>query len=194
MPSTTQDDPKTRMIQSAMFLLAREGYQGTSFSAVLKHSGAPRGSIYHHFPEGKDELIAAAVDATLRRGMEPLEDLRGKALATVLRGITDHWRVLLVRSECRGACPVIATSVGASNPHLLAHVAAVMTQWREGYRRALEQSGVPKRRSAELASMLFAGCQGAMHLARAEGNLTVFDEATGGLRRGIRTAAESVSS
>ncbi|MGB3486233.1 MAG: TetR/AcrR family transcriptional regulator [Mycobacterium sp.] len=188
-PAPTQDDSKTRMIRSAMYLLARAGYQGTSFSAVLEHSGAPRGSIYYHFPEGKDELIAAAVDATFRRGIEPLDELRGKSLTTVLRGITDHWRALLVRSECRAACPVIATSVGATNPQLLTHVAEIMAQWREHYRHTLEQSGVPKNRSAELAAMLLAGCEGAMHLARAEGSLKVFDEATSALRRSIRASA-----
>lgn len=181
----TADDAKTRMIRSAMHLLAREGYQGTSFSAVLEHSGAPRGSIYYHFPEGKDEMIAAAVDATLRRGLEPLGALRGRSLRVVLRCITDHWRALLERSECQAACPVIATSVGATNPALLEHVTAVMKNWREHYRRTLEDAGVPRHRSAELAAMLLAGCEGAMHLARAEGTLTVFDDATRALRRSI---------
>lgn len=184
----TADDAKTRMIRSAVYLLAREGYQGTSFTAVLKHSGAPRGSIYYHFPEGKDELIAAAVDATLQRGLEPLDALRGKSLTAVLRGITDHWRLLLERSQCQAACPVIATSVGATNPQLLDHVATVMQDWRDHYRRTLEDAGVSGRRSAELAAMLLAGCEGAMHLARAEGSLSVFDDATRVLRRSILAA------
>jgi AcrR family transcriptional regulator len=187
----TTDDAKTRMIRSAVYLLAREGYQGTSFTAVLKHSGAPRGSIYYHFPNGKDEMITAAVDATLQRGLEPLDALRGKSLTAVLRGITDHWRLLLERSECQAACPVIATSVGAANPQLLAHVATVVQVWRDHYRRALEDSGVPRRRSGELAAMLLAGCQGAMHLARAEGSIGVFDDATRALRRSILATISS---
>jgi TetR/AcrR family transcriptional regulator, lmrAB and yxaGH operons repressor len=188
MTAVTDADPRTRMIQSAVYLLAREGYQGTSFSAVLKHSGAPRGSVYYHFPEGKDQLIAAAVDATLQRGIEPLQRLRGKPLASVLRGIIAHWRELLERSDCRAACPVIATSVGATNPDLLAHVADAMKQWREHYRRALEDAGVPARRCAEVAALLLSGCEGAMHLARAEQSLTVFDDATRTLKRQIIAA------
>lgn len=182
------DDAKTRMIASAMYLLAREGYQGTSFTAVLEHSGAPRGSIYHHFPLGKDQMISAAVDATLRRGLEPLDSLRGKSLATVLRGISDHWRHLLVRSQCKGACPVIAVSVGATNPELLAHVAGVMREWRSQYRTVLEDSGVPRRRSEESAALLLSGFEGAMHLARAEGSLDVFDRSSRALRRSVTLA------
>ena len=37
--------------------------EGTSFAEVLERSGAPRGSVYHHFPEGKDQLIGEALDA-----------------------------------------------------------------------------------------------------------------------------------
>jgi len=47
---------RDRMVQSAIILLAKRGYQATSFSEVLAGSQPPRGSIYHHFPEGKDQL------------------------------------------------------------------------------------------------------------------------------------------
>jgi AcrR family transcriptional regulator len=49
---------RERMVASAMLLLAERGYQGASFTEVLTAARAPRGSIYHHFPDGKDELIA----------------------------------------------------------------------------------------------------------------------------------------
>ena len=52
---------RERMVDSAVVLLAKRGFQGASFSEVLAHSKAPRGSIYHHFPDGKEQLIAAAV-------------------------------------------------------------------------------------------------------------------------------------
>ena len=53
--------------RAAAVLLAKRGLQATSFSDVLERSGAPRGSIYHHFPEGKDELVDAAIGAGRRR-------------------------------------------------------------------------------------------------------------------------------
>ncbi|HAN23997.1 MAG TPA: TetR/AcrR family transcriptional regulator, partial [Microbacterium ginsengisoli] len=49
------------MADTAARLLAERGYQATSFSDVIAASGAPRGSIYHHFPGGKDELVELAV-------------------------------------------------------------------------------------------------------------------------------------
>ena len=55
---------KRRMIEQAALSLASKGLQRTSFTEVLEASGAPRGSLYHHFPGGKDELILAALDPT----------------------------------------------------------------------------------------------------------------------------------
>ena len=66
-------DVRERMIEGAVRLLARHGLQATSFTEVLELTGAPRGSIYHHFPGGKDELISAAVD---RAGARALQGLR----------------------------------------------------------------------------------------------------------------------
>ena len=64
-------DARNRMIAGAARLLARRGLQATSFSTVLAATGAPRGSIYHHFPGGKDELVVAALDATERSRTVP---------------------------------------------------------------------------------------------------------------------------
>src|SRR5215469_9385107 len=56
--------PRIRMVRGAADLLARSGLGGTSFREVLQRTSAPRGSVYHHFPGGKQELVAAAVSHT----------------------------------------------------------------------------------------------------------------------------------
>ena len=53
-------DSKEQMIEGAIQLLATKGLQATSFSEVLALTGAPRGSIYHHFPKGKNEMTFSA--------------------------------------------------------------------------------------------------------------------------------------
>ena len=60
---------RDQMVDSAVILLAKHGLDGTSFTEVLTASGAPRGSIYHHFPGGKDELIAAAIEVAGARAV-----------------------------------------------------------------------------------------------------------------------------
>jgi TetR/AcrR family transcriptional repressor of lmrAB and yxaGH operons len=55
-------DSRRKMIESAVTLLALHGLAGTAFRGVVERSGAPRGSIYHHFPNGKDQLLEAAIE------------------------------------------------------------------------------------------------------------------------------------
>ena len=63
---------REQMIEGALSLLAKQGLQATSFSEVLKLTGAPRGSIYHHFPGGKDQLVAEALKLSEKRTADSL--------------------------------------------------------------------------------------------------------------------------
>src|SRR5438477_181964 len=54
-------DSRERMVRSAASLIRTRGVNATSFSEVLADSGAPRGSIYHHFPAGKKQLAEATL-------------------------------------------------------------------------------------------------------------------------------------
>ena len=54
--------PRERMIVSTALLMRERGARATSLDAVLEHSGAPRGSVYHHFPGGREQLLREATD------------------------------------------------------------------------------------------------------------------------------------
>ena len=81
-------DVKQRMIEKAVVLLARKGLQGASFSEVLEASGAPRGSLYHHFPGGKSELVLAGMNEAVRRALIALEALKGQSADKVAEAFT----------------------------------------------------------------------------------------------------------
>lgn len=50
------------MIDTTLDLIQSRGYHGTGLGRITDASGAPRGSVYFHFPGGKDELVVAALD------------------------------------------------------------------------------------------------------------------------------------
>src|SRR5437588_11157000 len=85
--------PRERMIRSALVLMGANGVEATSFSQVIEHSGAARGSIYHHFPGGKAQLIEEATryagEVVARVFDEVLA--KGDAVAGV-HAIIDFWR------------------------------------------------------------------------------------------------------
>src|ERR1700748_498529 len=97
-------DIKQRMIEQAVILLARKGLQGTSFSEILQASGAPRGSLYHHFPGGKDELVLAALEHAGNQAMELLDRQSGKPAREVAQAFLSLWRTVLARSEFSAGC------------------------------------------------------------------------------------------
>src|SRR3954469_10334887 len=99
------------MVSGAVRLLAQQGLQATSFSEVLQLTGAPRGSIYHHFPGGKDQLVAAAVDAAGDHAMRVLDGLAGSSPEKITETFLGLWRLLLETSGNTAGCAVLAVTV-----------------------------------------------------------------------------------
>src|SRR5579862_3832865 len=97
-------DVKRKMIERTAVLLAKKGLQGTSFSEVLAASGAPRGSLYHHFPGGKDELILAAVGLAGDQALAVMERTAGKPAVIVAETFLDLWRMVLEKSDFGAGC------------------------------------------------------------------------------------------
>jgi AcrR family transcriptional regulator len=170
------DGAPDRMIASAVKLLAMHGFQATTFSSVLKDSGAPRGSIYYHFPEGKDQLIAAAIDLAGGRALAFTDSFRG------MYAFAGLWRAVLVRSEFSAGCAVLAVTVSADVPGLVDRAAEIFRSWRERLGQALEAAGLEAARARALALTIIASCEGATVLCRAEHSLEPLDVVAGHLR------------
>jgi AcrR family transcriptional regulator len=175
-------DARDRMVASAVKLLAVHGFQATSFSAVLDDSGAPRGSIYHHFPAGKDQLIAAAIDLAGERALTLTESFSGLPAAEIVDAFAALWRAVLVRSQFQAGCAVLAVTVSADAPELVERAAAIFRAWRERLGQAFAAAGVEPARARALALTLIAGCEGAVVLCRAERSLEPLDAVAAQLR------------
>ncbi len=168
-------DVKQRMTAGAVQLLATRGLEGTSFADVLELTGAPRGSIYHHFPGGKDELVAAALRLAGARTGAALEPLRGGTPTQVTRGFLDLWRRLLDISQLRAGCAVAAVTVAADSPDLLAGAADVFRGWTEQLTGLLVAGGARRAAARRFAILLISATEGAVVLARAQRERAAFD-------------------
>src|SRR6185295_4427948 len=166
---------RERMVASAVNLLARRGLQSTSFSEVLEDSGAPRGSVYHHFPGGKDQMIGSALDAAGDRAIELLDQKAGAPAEEIAAWFLHIWREVLVRRRFEAGCAVLAVAVAAESPELLDHTASVFRTWRRRLAELLEQGGLRASDAERFAAVLVASSEGAVVLARAEQSLEPFD-------------------
>src|SRR5947209_7472710 len=99
------------MIRTAAMLMRERGIEGTSLADVLAASGAPRGSIYHHFPEGKGQMIE---EATRWAGDWMAEQeqisLEGGPVS-MLKALFDYWRAVLRDSGFDAGCPIAAVAI-----------------------------------------------------------------------------------
>ena len=76
------NDSRARIRHEAAELLSRDGYNGMGLKALSEATGLPAGSIYHHFPGGKDEIAATAIVETADAVAQLLE-------ALLVDGVTD---------------------------------------------------------------------------------------------------------
>ena len=137
-------ESKRQMVESAAVLFRERGYSGTGFRDVIEHSGAPRGSIYHHFPGGKAELAAETVRyaGDRRRGADRAARADGDPPA-VLRAFVGWWQhTLLEASDFRAGCPVVAVAVEAHDDDaVVAATGEAFADWERALAATLRRVG-----------------------------------------------------
>lgn len=181
-------DIKQIMIERTAILLAKKGLQGASFTEILAASGAPRGSLYHHFPGGKDELVLAAIGVAGARALNALAPLAGQPATDIAQTFFGLWRAVLERSGFTAGCAVAAVTVAAETPALLDRAADVFRGWRMQLVDLLTQGGIPADQAPTLAATMISATEGAVILARAERSLDVFELVAAGQLAAVRAA------
>ena len=179
------------MIRWAVRLLAQRGLQATSFSEILELTGAPRGSVYHHFPKGKDELIMAALDAAGAHALTLLDSAVDFSAEETTLYFVQVWRDLLIQLNFSAGCAVVAVTVATDLEALMAHAANVFRSWRSRLTQLLHKGGLTDSRATGFAAILIASCEGAVVLARAERSLEPFDLVAENLLDQVRRLAEN---
>ena len=172
-------ESRDKMVASAVMLLSEQGLTGTSFGDVIEHSGAPRGSIYHHFPGGKAQLVEEATKAASDHVAAALDRAAERGdLVSVLHEFVALWRRTLERSDFRAGCPVVAVAAEAhdESPQLADAAAGAFASWHERLANVLRAEGVPRAKAERVARLIVASIEGAVILARAQRDTRPLDE------------------
>lgn len=175
-PVAPERTPRERMVVAAASLLSERGLVGTSFSEVIERSGAPRGSIYHHFPEGKDSLAAEAITLVGNHVLALLRHRDGATPRQVVHRFLEAWRMILVSSDCKAGCAIAAVAnERLDHPELGARAAAVFIAWEHELEEALLAAGMPRAKASSAASLTLAAVEGALILCRARREIAPLD-------------------
>jgi AcrR family transcriptional regulator len=177
------------MVDGAVGLLATKGVEGTSFKDVLAVADAPRGSVYHHFPGGKDELLHAALDRASERAFAAMEATRGQSVPEVLEQFLGLWRTLLNHSRFRAGCAVVSVTVAGPAGDLLDHAGAIFRNWTDQLAELFVAGGMPEHAARRMATVAIAATEGGVLLSRAQRRKEPFDDVADTLLELIRGMA-----
>jgi AcrR family transcriptional regulator len=178
------------MIESAALLFRERGIQGTSFADVVEHSGAPRGSIYHHFNGGKTqlaeettrwagELIVAGTVAALDE-QEPVE---------AVDAVCKRWAAIVRASDFSAGCPIVAATLeGEREPAVRDVAGEVFRSWEDAFAAAFRRHGLAAARARSIATLLIASVEGGIVLARAQHSTRPLERVAAELRDTVARA------
>ena len=158
-------------ISAAADLMRRQGYAATGLEEVLSTSGAPKGSFYFHFPEGKEQLAAEA----LVQGGREVRDFVDKVVADAvspgeaIRTIAAAEARQLARSDYELGCPIatVTLEMASRSAPIRESANEAFDSWVEPVAQLLGSHGHPPTRATELARWAIAALEGALVLARA---------------------------
>lgn len=168
-------DVRERMMRGTMQLLARDGFEGASLADIVAFTGTPRGSIYHYFPGGKDEVVNAALDLAEQGALRVLDETDGEPALRVAERFLGLWRTLLERSDFSAGCSVLGVTVSAGTPDVVAHAAEIFRRWRADLADRLTRGGLHPELAGGAAALLISAAEGAVVLSRAEHSMEPLD-------------------
>jgi TetR/AcrR family transcriptional regulator, lmrAB and yxaGH operons repressor len=167
-----RSDTKQRMVQAARQLIRERGYNATAFSDVLELSGAPRGSVYFHFPGGKTQLAMEAAQAHAREQVAIIDRAADEAgSAAQLVGLyVDLSREGMADSHYSRGCavaPLVTEGAAQASADVGETARRAFSEMTDRLAFHFVAFGVEPAAARELAHAVIAGVQGAMVTSRA---------------------------
>lgn len=168
MTTTSRD----RMLETTVRLLRKQGFHGTGLNQIIKESGAPKGSLYHHFPGGKDQLASEAVRTA---GEEMVAWMDGafsrtssarEAVALILAESAAELEATAYESGC--PIGVVALEVAATDGPVREACYQAFALAHEMLVRNLRSAGYGLEDARALADLMVATYEGALLLSRAQ--------------------------
>ena len=174
------DRSRAALVDTAATLFRRQGYAATGLSQILDEAGVAPGSLYHHFPQGKQELAAAVVERAGRQ----IEQLLRKFLdgGSPVADIVDRWIDLLaagLAGDQRDGCPIepIATESVHASGQVRAASSRAFDRWCAAIAERLRADGWPATDADNTSVAVVSLIEGALILSRIAGDAAALNAA-----------------
>ncbi len=167
---TKGEETRQRLLDATVSLVEERGYFGTGLNSILAASGAPRGSLYFHFPGGKDELVAKAIGRAAGWIREALDAIEATDMRAVAAAMAQAFGDRLEASGWRKGCPIatVALEVAGTNSVVQDECRAAYAGWEAALRERLIADGHPN--PDDSATAILAMIEGGLLLAQVQGS------------------------
>ena len=163
-------DSKWKTLAAAVKLFRQQGYHGTALNDILAAAGSPRGSLYFHFPGGKEDIGESALTLAgeaVRQGIvraAEASDSTEMFLTRVARAMAAD----LEKSDYQEGCPIATTALetSAQSEVLGEATSAAFRKWEIEISSGLERFGMTSDEADQVATMVLSQLEGALLLAR----------------------------
>ncbi|MDE2364518.1 MAG: TetR/AcrR family transcriptional regulator [Hyphomicrobiales bacterium] len=163
---------RDKIVRATADLLRRRGYAATGLAEVIETSRAPKGSLYHYFPGGKEELATAAIAYAAERVRITLSELAAtqQTPAAILRAYGVLVAGWLAQSGFRDGCPITTTALETApeKADLTKAARDAFAGWCGIFEERLIASGLGPERARRLSRLAIMALEGALIVARVE--------------------------
>ena len=161
---------RQQILEAACSLMERQGYHGSGLNEIIKVSGAPRGSLYYYFPEGKEELVEQAIElrggevaGRIRTNLAAFED-PAEAVRVFIHRIADSLEA--TQFSTGGPLTAVAMETASSSPRLNLACRAAFGEIQAAFAGKLFAAGLAERAAQDLALFIVAAIEGGVLLSR----------------------------
>ena len=170
--STKTATTRMRLLDTAGQLFRCQGFHATGLDEVLRRSGTPKGSLYHYFPGGKDQLAIETlghVATELEQRMSALLSSSSDSLKA-LRKLFQYTAKSLAESGFRDGCPIAPVTLDVASDR-----ESIREACEQGFQNLLQvfvqhlrRAGLSEKRAKSLATLVLASLEGGLILSRAQ--------------------------
>lgn len=168
-------DTRSRILQAAQRLFRKRGYHATGLNDILELAQAPKGSMYHHFPAGKEEIGVCVIENMTTGLIGLFAQSRARSTQAMLQQVGEQLVVVAEKTQFE-ICALYSSFVAErkSSPLLGDAVAAGYGQMLDTLQARMVQDGMSARVAREKAQLAVAMLEGGSLLAQARQDAGLF--------------------